>query len=67
MMLEHLTGGSAENSIGSMQAALSRRTFLKVSGAATHISNRSPARRNGNWKMASRDWRLKPTDPGSKI
>jgi isoquinoline 1-oxidoreductase beta subunit len=34
-MLEHLTGGSAENSIGSMQAALSRRTFLKVSSAAT--------------------------------
>src|ERR1700687_755105 len=33
-MLEHLTGGSAENAIGSMQAALSRRTFLKVSGAA---------------------------------
>src|SRR6202158_5820428 len=34
-MLEHLTGGSAENAIGSMQAALSRRAFLKVSGAAT--------------------------------
>src|ERR1700676_245461 len=33
-MLEHLTGGSAENAIGSMQAALSRRTFLKVSSAA---------------------------------
>ncbi|HWN51381.1 MAG TPA: molybdopterin cofactor-binding domain-containing protein, partial [Xanthobacteraceae bacterium] len=35
MMLEHLTCDSAENSIGSMQAALSRRSFLKVSGAAT--------------------------------
>jgi CO/xanthine dehydrogenase Mo-binding subunit len=36
MILEHLTGGSAENSIGSMRrAGLSRRAFLKVSGSAT--------------------------------
>src|SRR5580700_2251024 len=36
MILEHLTSGSAENSIGSMRrAGLSRRAFLKVSGYAT--------------------------------
>jgi isoquinoline 1-oxidoreductase subunit beta len=36
MILEHLTRGSAENSIGSMRTAgLSRRAFLKVSGSAT--------------------------------
>jgi isoquinoline 1-oxidoreductase beta subunit len=36
MILEHLTSGSAENSIGSMRrAGLSRRAFLKVSGSAT--------------------------------
>ena len=34
---------------------------------AGHISNRSPARRNGNRKMAGRDRRLKPTNPGPKI
>ena len=28
---------------------------------------RSPACRNGNWKMASRDWRSKATDPGLKL
>jgi len=27
----------------------------------------SPAHRNGNWKMASRDWRQKPTGPGPKL
>jgi hypothetical protein len=32
-----------------------------------HISNRSPARRNGNWKMPSRDWRRKTTGPGPKV
>jgi site-specific DNA recombinase len=31
------------------------------------ISNRYAARRNGNWKMASRDWRRKATDPGPKV
>jgi isoquinoline 1-oxidoreductase beta subunit len=36
MTREHLTSGSAENSIGSMRGAgLSRRAFLKVSGATT--------------------------------
>src|SRR5580704_11905060 len=36
MIREHLTSGSAENSIGSMRrAGLSRRAFFKVSGAAT--------------------------------
>jgi len=28
-----------------------------------HTSNRSRACRNGNWKMASRDWRRKATSP----
>jgi hypothetical protein len=31
------------------------------------LSNRSAARRNGNWKLASRDWRRKYGDPGPKI
>src|SRR5712672_2535271 len=31
-----------------------------------HIPSRSPARRNGNWKMASRDRRPKTTDLGPK-
>ena len=31
------------------------------------ISNRSQACRNGNWKMASRDWRRKATSPDLKF
>jgi hypothetical protein len=30
-------------------------------------SNRSRACRNGNWKMASRDWRAKATSPEPKV
>jgi hypothetical protein len=32
-----------------------------------HMSNRSPARRNGNSKMTSRDWRPNPTGPGPEV
>jgi hypothetical protein len=32
-----------------------------------HISNRSQACRNGNWKMASRDWLDKATSPHLKF
>ena len=34
-MLEHLTGGSAENSIGSIQAALSRVAAMLLTLSAT--------------------------------
>ena len=32
-----------------------------------HISNRSRVCRNGNWKMASGDWRRKATSPEAKF
>ena len=31
------------------------------------LSNRSAARRNGNWKLARRDWRRKHSNTGPKI
>jgi hypothetical protein len=42
-----------------------RRPVLRTS--LCHKSNRSAARRNGNWKMASRDWGLNPPVQDSKL
>jgi hypothetical protein len=70
-----LAAGSHPNPIGKLCVAIScAQAFAGGAGAKStpqtglrHISNRSRACRNGNWKMASRDWLDKATSPHLKF
>jgi hypothetical protein len=50
-----------------LHADVARERYAAPQTGLRPISNRSQARRNGNWKLASRDWRRKATSPDPKF